>query len=54
MLYRTPKVVDYGSIAGHTYATPGGQVKGGENEDPNHLDMYCEWSGGSAEDWPTC
>ncbi len=50
MKYRIPLVVDYGSIAGHTYQTPGGNVKGGDNEDPNHLDKFCEWSGGSGDD----
>lgn len=27
MKYETPVIVDYGSIADHTYLTPGGEVK---------------------------
>lgn len=49
MRYEQPSVMDLGSISGHTYfPTPGGQVKGGG--DPQHLDMFCEWSGGSDAD----
>lgn len=47
MLYEKPAVADLGSITGHTYFPVGqpGHFKGGG--DPQHLDMFCEWSGGS-------
>lgn len=50
MRYEQPTVVDLGSISGHTYFPVGapGHFKGGG--DPQHLDMHCEWSGGSDAD----
>jgi len=46
MQYESPRVTDFGSIASHTfYAGGSGNLKGGG--DPQHLDNFCEWSGGS-------
>lgn len=44
MQYHSPVVVDYGSIAAHTFYV-GSTLKGGG--DPEHVDKHCEWSGGS-------
>jgi hypothetical protein len=41
MKYEAPKVVDYGSIADHTFQTPGGE-KGCQTN--CHLDMFDEQS----------
>lgn len=50
MRYEKPTVADLGSISGHTYFPVGypGHEKGGG--DPQHLDKFCEWSGGSDAD----
>jgi hypothetical protein len=41
MKYEAPKVVDYGSIADHTFQTPGGEKGCTSN---CHLDMFDEQS----------
>lgn len=54
MRYERPVVVDLGSIAKHTWeAGASNNLKGGIPPDA-HIDMHCEWSGGSGMDWPTC
>lgn len=40
MTYEKPEVVDYGSIADHTFTTPGGNVKGCLTN--CHLDSFTE------------
>jgi hypothetical protein len=45
MKYEAPKVVDYGSIADHTFTTPGGE-KGCQTN--CHLDMFNEQSANAA------
>ena len=40
--YEAPEVVDYGSIADHTFTTPGGTVKGCQAN--CHLDNFNEQS----------
>ena len=46
MQYHSPMVVDYGSIAAHTFWVGNDStLKGGG--DPEHVDKHCEWSGGS-------
>lgn len=47
MGYEKPTIEDLGSIVNHTYMPVGypGHYKGGG--DPQHLDKFCEWSGGS-------
>jgi hypothetical protein len=53
MQYQTPEVNDFGSIAGHTfYAGGGDNLKGGG--DIQHLDKFCEWSGGSDANSDAC
>jgi hypothetical protein len=42
MTYERPEVVDYGSIADHTFMTPGGNVKGCRVN--CHLDSFTEQS----------
>jgi hypothetical protein len=42
LVYETPVIVDYGSIAQHTFATPHGQVKGCTVS--CHLDNFNEQS----------
>ena len=42
MVYRAPKVVDYGSIADHTFTTPGGHKGCTTN---CHIDKFNENSG---------
>ena len=49
MKYEKPVLENLGSIADHTFATPGSNEKGGTTP-PNHLDKFCEWSGGSGDD----
>jgi hypothetical protein len=57
MLYKAPTITDYGSIASHTFTTPGGVgVKGGV-EPFAHLDVHCELSaftGTDPGDNPAC
>jgi hypothetical protein len=56
MLYKAPTIVDYGSIASHTFQTPGVGIKGGE-EPWAHLDKWCELSaftGTDPGDDPDC
>lgn len=43
MKYEKPEVTDFGSIADHTFTTPGGNVKGCTTN--CHLDKYNENSG---------
>jgi hypothetical protein len=50
MQYVKPRIVDLGSIAAHTFTN--WPPKGGG--DPQHLDKFCEWSGGTAPDDPRC
>lgn len=51
--YEKPTVVDLGSISEHTWlAGNSNNCKGGG--DPQHLDKFCEWSGGTDADWPAC
>lgn len=53
MQYNSPEVVDYGSIAAHTfYVGSQGNIKGGG--DPQHVDSHCEWSGGSDANYEGC
>ena len=53
MQYESPRVTDFGSIASHTFLAGGSDnIKGGG--DPQHLDMHCEWSGGSDVNWEAC
>ena len=53
MKYESPQVVDFGSIASHTfYAGNSNNIKGGG--DPQHVDVHCEWSGGSDADYEGC
>ena len=49
MTYKAPAITDFGSIASHTFATPGGNVKGGQ-EPMAHLDKFCELSGFTGTD----
>lgn len=52
MSYEKPAVIDLGSIADHTWTTPGGNPKGGG--DITHLDTFCEFSGCTSADSPDC
>lgn len=53
MQYEKPEVTDFGSIAGHTFLAGGSDnFKGGG--DVQHLDKFCEWSGGSDPDSDAC
>jgi hypothetical protein len=52
--YETPMVIDFGSIAAHTYDNPGEGDKMNEPIEPYHLDKFCEFSGGSDADNPIC
>lgn len=52
--YETPMVVDFGSIAAHTYDNPGVGDKMDRPVEPYHLDKFCEFSGGSDADNPIC
>ena len=52
--YQSPKVIDLGSIVGHTYDNPGEGDKMDTPIEPYHLDKWCEFSGGSDADWPEC
>lgn len=53
MQYVAPEVTDFGSIASHTFYAGGSEnLKGGG--DPQHLDNFCEWSGGSDADSGLC
>ena len=53
MHYESPRVTDFGSIASHTFLAGGSEnFKGGG--DPQHLDNFCEWSGGSDLDAEVC
>ena len=49
-MYEKPVLEILGSITKHTFGVgyPGHQ-KGGTTP-PNHLDKFCEWSGGSGDD----
>ena len=49
MLYKAPAITDFGSIVSHTFITPGGNEKGGE-EPFAHLDKFCELSGFTGTD----
>jgi len=51
MQYHAPEVVDYGSIAAHTFYV-GSTIKGGG--EVQHVDSHCEWSGGSDADYVGC
>lgn len=54
MRYLSPKVIDLGSIVGHTYDNPGRGDKMDSPIEPYHLDKWCEFSGGSDPDNPIC
>jgi hypothetical protein len=45
LVYEAPKVVDFGTIADHTFTTPGGNPKGCKEN--CHLDNFTEDSGTS-------
>jgi hypothetical protein len=34
MRWETPEIIDLGSIADHTFTTPGGDLKGTDGHDP--------------------
>jgi hypothetical protein len=50
MMYATPAIKDFGSIASHTFTTPGGEIKN-KDQVPGHFDGMgiADCSGGSAE-----
>jgi hypothetical protein len=49
LIYEKPSITVLGSIASHTWTTPGGVgIKGGG--DVWHYDKFCEASGGSDPD----
>ena len=54
MRYEKPEVLDFGSIAGHTYDNPGVGDKMDYPVEPYHLDKFCEYSGGSDADYWEC
>lgn len=54
MRYVSPKVIDLGSIVGHTYDNPGAGDKMDLPIEPYHLDKFCEFSGGTDPDHPDC
>jgi hypothetical protein len=54
MIYQTPVVRDFGSIAAHTYNNPGEGDKMDTPIEPWHYDKFCEFSGGTDPDFPGC
>lgn len=52
--YQSPRVIDLGSIVGHTYDNPGQGDKMDLPIEPFHLDKFCEFSGGTDPDHPDC
>ena len=54
MQYERPVVLDFGSIAAHTWDNPGVGDKMEEPIEPFHLDKFCEFSGGSDVDFADC
>jgi len=43
MVYTRPTITDFGSIAAHTFLTPGGETKNKERV-PGHIDNFTECS----------
>lgn len=50
MMYKAPAIIDYGSIANHTFTAGGSTNTKGGVEPFAHLDKFCELSGFTGTD----